>query len=86
MRLRLHSTIYKEWTMYVMAHIVLAGKRADLDNQEETKRFNGPKSVVGPFDKIRRAGKARRVESLSFLKNRYENFMKFSQQPARTGD
>ena len=29
-----------------------------------TKRFNGPKSVVGPFDKIRRAGKARRVESL----------------------
>ena len=60
--------------------------RANLDNQEETKRFNGPKSVVGPFDKIRRAGKARRVESLSFSKNRYENFMKFSQQPARTGD
>ena len=53
--------------------------RANLDNQEETKRFNGPKSVVGPFDKIRRAGKARRVESLSFSKNRYENFMKFSQ-------
>ncbi len=42
--------------------------RANLDNQEGTKRFNGPKSVVGPFDKIRRAGKARRVESLSFLK------------------
>ena len=42
--------------------------RANLDNQKETKRFNGPKSVVGPFDKIRRAGKARRVESLSFLK------------------
>ena len=53
--------------------------RANLDNQEETKRFNGPKGVVGPFDKIRRAGKARRVESLSFSKNRYENFMKFSQ-------
>ena len=32
------------------------------------KGFNGPKSVVGPFDRIRRAGKARRVESLSFLK------------------
>lgn len=42
--------------------------RANLDNLEETKRFNGPKSVVGPFDKIRRAGKARRVESLSFSK------------------
>jgi len=40
--------------------------RANLDNQEETERFNGPRSVVGPFDKIRRAGKARRVESLSF--------------------
>jgi hypothetical protein len=39
-----------------------------FDNQGETERFNGPKSVVGPFDKIRRAGKARRVESLSFLK------------------
>jgi len=39
-----------------------------FDNQEETERFNGPKSVVGPFDKIRRAGKARRVESLSFSK------------------
>ncbi|MFN9937850.1 MAG: hypothetical protein ACK56I_00090, partial [bacterium] len=34
--------------------------RANLDNQKETERFNGPKSVVGPFDKIRRAGKARR--------------------------
>jgi len=42
--------------------------RANLDNQEETKRLNGPKSVVGPFDKIRRASKARRVESLIFLK------------------
>jgi len=42
--------------------------RANLDNQEETERLNGPKSVVGPFDKIRRAGKARRVESLSFSK------------------
>ncbi len=42
--------------------------RANHDNQEETERFNGPKSVVGPFDEIRRAGKARRVESLSFLK------------------
>jgi len=39
-----------------------------FDDQEETERFNGPKSVVGPFDKIRRAGKARRVESLSFSK------------------
>ena len=57
-----------------------------FDTRRETERFNGPKSVVGPFDKIRRAGKARRVESLSFSKNRYENFMKFSQQPARTGD
>jgi len=42
--------------------------RANLDDRRETERFNGPKSVVGPFDKIRRAGKARRVESLSFLK------------------
>ncbi len=42
--------------------------RANLNKQEETKRFNGPKSVVGPFDKIRRAGKAHRVESLSFSK------------------
>ena len=53
--------------------------RANLDNRKETERFNGPRSVVGPSDKIRRAGKARRVESLSFPENRYENFMKFSQ-------
>ncbi len=53
--------------------------RANLNNQEGTERFNGPKSVVGPFDKIRRAGKARRVETLSFLENRCENFMKGTQ-------
>ncbi len=34
-----------------------------FDTQGETERFNGPKSVVGPFDEIRRVGKARRVES-----------------------
>ncbi len=39
-----------------------------FDTQGETEGFNGPKSAVGPFDEIRRAGKARRVESLSFLK------------------
>ena len=34
-----------------------------FDTQGETERLNGPKSVVGPFDEIRRVGKARRVES-----------------------
>ncbi len=31
--------------------------------QGETERLNGPKSVVGPFDKIRRFGKASGIES-----------------------
>ncbi len=34
-----------------------------LDTQGETERLNGPKSVVGPFDEIRRVGKVSRVES-----------------------
>ena len=63
---------------HTLLRVVIAWERI-FDNQGETERFNGPKSVVGPYDKIRRAGKARRVESLSFSKNRYENFMKFSQ-------
>jgi hypothetical protein len=33
------------------------------NTQGETERLNGPKSVVGPFDEIRRVGKASRVKS-----------------------
>ncbi len=34
-----------------------------LYSQGETKRLNGPKSVVGPFDKIRLISKASGIES-----------------------
>jgi hypothetical protein len=34
-----------------------------LNTHGEIERLNGPKSVVGPFDEIRRVGKASRVES-----------------------
>jgi hypothetical protein len=34
-----------------------------LHSQGETKRLNGPKSVVGPFDEVRRVGKASGIES-----------------------
>jgi len=34
-----------------------------LHSQGETERLNGPKSVVSPFDKIRRVGKASGIES-----------------------
>ena len=33
-----------------------------LNTQGETESLNGPKSVVGPFDEIRRVGKASGVE------------------------
>ena len=52
---------------HTLLRVVIAWERI-FDNQGETERFNGPKSVVGLFDEIRRASKARRVESLSFLK------------------
>jgi hypothetical protein len=34
-----------------------------LHSQGKTERSNGPKSVVGPFDEIRRIGKASGIES-----------------------
>ena len=40
-----------------------ASRERILNTQGETERLNSPKSVVGPFDEIRRTGKASGIES-----------------------
>ncbi len=47
---------------HTLLRVVMFWERI-FDTQGETERLNGPKSVVGPFDEIRRVGKASRVES-----------------------
>ncbi len=40
-----------------------ASRERILNTQGETERLKGPKSIVGPFDEIRRVSKASRVKS-----------------------
>ncbi len=44
----------------------------------ETKRLNGPVSIVSLFDKFRHVGKAHWSESLIFVENQYEKSKTFT--------